>query len=862
MKLKAIVLNILLSSIASSLLIGCVGEQNSATPNNAKNSNIDSNLKTSLGFQLSKIGESNVVGVTNGNANKDNHLWTNITKNDWSIRKSRTHYVISNSSGYNITLVGCETSGNGHFDQELMNFKNSPTEETSIYWQNKGLDPTIRKPNENAFTDIYGDDIMGSGHGRAGCYYAIYIPSVDKNMYVKMSHEWYVADTEVALFHRLDGVEKAQSDAVKEFNSVMGATTGTTSALLGDFGFYKYFLKTKGALEANRLYGMELDWKLQFMASNDIKDFEKIRYHIYNRIPPDGREAEIARQLNLYNKKNRLLSFNNIEDFKTALTLDGRIKFTNDGHGKEFFVGSGEKSVLLSEKPGFANIEKDLSYAQQLAKKGLSNTDSDAALKLAGYGKYAEELDHITKSVTIQEIEEVGQRMNLRVSKLGLGAVAVASFAFDWFVIQPFLNKYIFDYGDRQGSFATGVDHMFWDVPTKDEVDSWNKDHPDNKIEFNTNIINLHASPIWQQDTFSFKTDQTMDTQTSVTIVTSLLSSPFKRMVKDSDPYIDLNKKNYFGDNKDDAVVSLSIQSNELDINRDSKYALMKEILASEGVPSLSAPLLSAPTYTLQSLSNVKNDYKLYQGGLTNNNLIRSSLNNINVGGVSGLILNSGQKANLNVAIPSGNLSSNGQKIIGEGFSVTYTSLDEETDNMLYLTKSDEDNDLLKNESNSTVVLAKFKCAYPNEVGKSCPLELSMGSGNDGKHHKGKLMIADPVSETQYIPVRLNYNIVSDVENTDLQTGDNLTFSIANTSSKAYSAIKLSDIPGMKIINNTCTGTLSSYAQCSVTVNFDTQGNYKLKIYGQTDSNSKSTPLTSIPEADTFDIGVNISGGW
>ena len=433
---------------------------------------------------------------------------------------------------------------------------------------------------------------------------------------------------------------------------------------------------------------------------------------------------------------------------------------------------------------------------------------------------------------------------------------------------------------DTQGATYDGENYISFGSITELEASSWNKYNlPKNWIYPNTEVTQVKPNANEHHYTLSFKEDQGFNTQEVITLNAYSRTEPFLRpqLVDDKDPY--LGDEVSHGSSKwHDAVVELEFLYSKIDEKTNELEDVYNQAYQGLGFGLLHTEALPNPDYQLSKITNTKTGNILYsQGSATNSNsLIKASgWNNIQVGEIKGLAMNSDQAVEMQVKIPKeqaqAKLGIEGD-IYGNGFVAKFIEESSEGAETIDSVRSDSYEVLLKKAYTESPELAEpylynvYTCAYPTKVGDSCGLKMHIG-GMDSSKHIGKIYIADGGGRTTGIPVYLNYHLLGSYFELNISDKtDPYKIDIMNTHNEPYTKISLeyksvdddsyqavpSDMIAKATTCNLDSG-LQPGTQCAIYFDFSTIDSdaYQFRING-----IKAAAKLGAP--DQFDVKVRV----
>ncbi len=896
----------------SILLTGCVGNEEEQS----------SQLSTNPRLQQTSMTNNNLKT----GPNDDNDIWTNIVQNDAEYADSNLSLVGENQSNYNVEFVGCESSDD--HNRSVSSYVGTHLNHIPAGYS---FPRASNYPSKWSYLD-HGDGIYAESHiydnslhfhdvpkytdGSFSCYYKIYVPETGSSLNFKIVDHWYNASSYDPAGKKLDkpqtDSQQMQSSSVLQ-NFIHFGPTSILTMLASGGTFAAFTQRVPSANLADYIFRKEKKVWAKFG--------EKLNRNLeILRNPTEYSQEEIAAATNFFEKELstdvtmlNMKSGNVNVDTAIKGLVNGdsnlgipklKLKFkditlsdvdANDNYIYMFeYQGlDGKWYPLDTSAPFYTNYRVAINPIKNPVKV-INSTDNifnvsdyindplsdisnykNVIINAPNYGNYYSpeygelvKMDEVPTSLTMDALG--------LVSSVGstVGLIALQYFLFD-----PLFGFITGDPGI--GQFNTGVNHIRIDTVSNDDANKWNSSHDQNhQIQANTQVTNVTTNSVLQQSNLSF-TDSSIDKQLAVSIKLENLSNPWVRY---EDYHPDSGRDDpYFGSvgktgatHKYDAGVILTITDNQASGDMaDLNYQYEKSQLAYLGLTSLANDdRLPAPSYSVNSINNSVYGKLIYSSNRSN---LLNTKGLTKVGDSTVLVLNSGQDIKLNVSIPSTSLSTKlkDSQMYGGGFEISYSSDDDESEGIDFMPiKSVSLKASLDSESDIIPYLySNFNCSYPLAVGTKCPLDLSIGGVDDGKHHMGKLYLADANSKTTYIPVFVNYHLLSQPTRLDVDPNDpthsNYIINVGNYGAQDYNQIVVSGLPtGASANLNGCANGLPSGTQCQIELDgLETSdpGTYSVMIYGLT---TNSLPRVSkvrnndwqdiIPEADQESLNITV----
>ena len=522
----------------------------------------------------------------------------------------------------------------------------------------------------------------------------------------------------------------------------------------------------------------------------------------------------------------------------------------------KYFV---EKKINMVEALENNQLSKDMTLAvQSLCEEGLIDKNAVQAVKTS---------KTLNRAATLVEAD-------------GGGVGIVAFYIVDTLIRYAFVWTLV---SFTAGVYGSGHTLLTLKTITDEQAEFWNKAHPDRKIEANAVLTPVETDetkngPTSHKYSIRPKTGLGFDSQLAFNVAIDVLSEPFSRPEKVNDQDPALGKMT--NDNKYDAAMLITF-SGGAQINGDTNDLgdAASEAYQQAGIGSLHVGLLPSPDYQLTKITNTKTGNALYsQGSSSNSNsLIKASgWNNIQVGDIKGLAINTDQAVEMQVKIPKDEAKAQlGIKgdLYGNGLVAQFIEESSEGANTVDSVRSDYYEGLLKKQYSESHVLASpylynvYTCDYPTKIGDSCGFKMHIG-GMDNSKHIGKIYLADGLSKTTAIPVYLNYHLLGSYF--ELNVSDKTSpykIDIMNTHNEAYTKMTLEyksvdddsykSVPmDMLAKDTTCNldSGLQPQAQCSIYFDFSKidSDSYQFRING-----IKSTAKLGTP--DQFDVKVRVN---
>jgi hypothetical protein len=397
-------------------------------------------------------------------------------------------------------------------------------------------------------------------------------------MYLKLNNDYYTAPTVVDIGQQLDyPATSARDDISKLF--VQAISTGV--AVLS----YQVLFK----MLANKTSVYSMGWHIanaQYKAINVYLNQVNSQIALFRISSPNGQ----------WFLNNQLIKFNNLADVRTMLVtgveigevypiLHQLVALTVNPHDWSlsgvFQDVSGDRvKISLADDLLHGHLQvfgngKFPNPVNVMIDHGVADTDVKALQKILKTPEYSNDL--FKKEINIaKQLPDIETRAIMTDSRaiFARGVGVVGSFV-TFIAVQEAIN-FMIKYFEKsaQGVAATGVNHLYWSVPSAAEAKSWNDTHDRNhQIEANTLQKVVHHSPNEHWDMFSFASDSGNDQQRAIFIKTLSSSQPLYRP-NGIDDDIYLGKLS--NANLHDAVITLDISSNTAEENKnlfDDVYA-------------------------------------------------------------------------------------------------------------------------------------------------------------------------------------------------------------------------------------------------------------------------------------------------
>ncbi len=856
--------------------------------------------------------------------NSDNDVWVNVIQNDTQKKDSHMAIVAENKSSYALEFKGCiseDSRGQKVSDYVDVHLSDIPGGYSFPKLQSGSYDAKwayldhgygIYDKNHIFDNNLYFHDVDKHSDAKFYCVYSTWVPQLNKVFSFKLVNNWYVASSDADLGHKLDKPTQ-DSKAMQEQTTLSSMLKYGTEAAIGvtaTGGAYAAFLK--------KVPGMTLrDWIWQQEEGILKKYTERFNNYLSDLkfYPPGSSQYEEAKRF----FTNELSSDGNFFQKKNSgASVDEILKVLTEGD-EEMGALSVEEMVVvkdLSDSTGYPVMKLKFKNSEgQIVSVGRGGPYDYLGIEAIGIndpnyyvkrldelgGEYNSVADYIiykpdvlmpndiqgltfaaeqAKRDDIYYTPEIDELANLAevpmkvggydMAAVGGSTVGIAIAAFDYFVLDPLFGKLIDNPG--LGAYKTGINHLRLEALTSDELAAINKQLPaDQQLSDTTVVTPVNGkNSIYQEVRLSSK-DANDDQQFNLAISLNTLENPW---VRNSDGSGSTNESPYFGDisfssaAKEDAAVLMTVSSYEANPLAELDYSYQQTMYEQAGMYDFAGDYrLASPAYTVNQNSAAVNNLALSTWKKN-----RKTGANAANGTEGDLFLDEGKLLSLNVTLPA---ALSGKSVAGGGMDVTYVDEDSENGAMQLMSVKNREfaNQLLASQDSPTFIYSKFSGKFPLMAGSSTNLELMIGGFNDGKHHDGKLYLADATSRTTYIPVHLGYKLMTTPKEFPTLTEYDSTpelLTLVNAGSSDYTGIEFTNLPtgarakgcnGEELVWNGTTARLDFpfKAKSSCNITFDLSGviagNYEVQM----------TALSAngvVVDADKSTLGINIAGGW
>ena len=883
------------SKITSLLLICFIGQILAGC-------NSGSNIAASTKYQTTSLNKQQGIGVANNlseafdEMNSDQNVWANVTLSDIPVN-SQVSFLSYNHSNYPIQLVGCESPDDlkkrGINTNNLTDLNNPEPKmiDTSLKFIAQGFPEVTPDPLHVQDNRIEFNRTSGSGSFR--CYYSVYMPEVGDSMYIAIENNYYVAQTSKSLGYMLDGPQKENAKIPDWIKHTISVIAGIGSGLSIAYYMNKRRIQNIGDLS-------------QLAYEQTQKSMLKIAEEqtaILKKYPGTTKYARIQRKYvtDFYNdmqiSKNRIIQVHN----NMSEALEKGLKGNEDFIGVHFNPDENQLEFILEDDEGMRRLSTQIFDAngklivetkpfptkyeieQILTEARVKPSNPQGLLRILKQydARFDEELyiNHIVKHgdmdivfTSTPLLEGLDSSEVIDIAFFSVASVLV-SFAF----FETILSVFNSVSNEPQGQVTTGMNHVKLVVADENQAKLWNASHDkEHQIKANTTQTTIHHGMNGHWDTFSFKANSGNDMQKSLLISLSPITEPFFRpTIGQDDAYLG----NLKSDKAYDAVIAVNISSSNADNDKNQIDDFAKAAASDIGLSGIITGHIAAPNYKLSKITNTKTNDVLYNDTTSSkNNLISSDgWNNIKLGSINGLTINSNQEVSLQVMIPKEGISHGvfgGEKTDKYGIGFVANYIDESGSGaipLMTINGDDFDKTLQKEFAESPqlampYLYSKYECTYPTKIGDECGLKMHIG-GMDSSKHIGKIYIADGSSRTTAIPVYLNYHLLGSYF--ELNVSDKTSpykIDIMNTHNEAYTKMTLEyksvdddsykSVPmDMLAKATTCNldGGLQPQTQCSIYFDFSKldSDTYQFRINGIKKETKLGTP-------DQFDVRVRI----
>ncbi|RTL01475.1 MAG: hypothetical protein EKK57_04515 [Proteobacteria bacterium] len=879
----------------SMMLVGCVGESadnKSTVTNSAAATNSAQNLK---------------------DVNDEKNLWAAITGSDGVGYNSDVRFAIENNLNSDIEFMGCD----GNVVQFSTQFESiipagfaTPTKSVSDHDPRKNIiDPADMGIYDSESLQNYqfkfGTAAYHNDDRKEQCYFRIYDSKQDVYMYFKMVNDVRKFNTYSAVFNDMERPRKDAEEMVKQYDNNFWAVRAITdyATMLNTIG-----PTTIGILAADLgITSEKLELEVFTERYNEV--LAEVVERLYEKytalhgvsIP----EAERIKGVREFYKSLGIDLRNVSDDVVKGLYKNVVIELGDDNSLRAYFYE--EFSVAgrkMRQKRGFSLNNKAIK--DSIISNKIFTADELSALQRAGYKDFELiELNSVTGKYQVQEvinafgtnnskkfinilsgnnIIKADQRAIFRLyeenralfnskflaedarlvsySRWAKGFVTAAAdfgvLVLDWFVIQPCLEMIFNNPG--YGTFNTGIALLNIGEITSEDVDKWNQTHPvEQHISANTDVIQTNGNSILQNVRLSLKPNNKdgIDTNQQVNISLSKVTTPWLRVDStNNDPWLGgVGKTN---DKKGSSVFAMHI-SDPVDVKRfgDFNDQYNKLLYSKMGLTELAnREELPAP------------EVKIINTSVANNGRLGVSTQGLqNFGGLSGLFVNSGSPARLSVMIPKTMLGS--EVLSTSGYAAKFVpeemnNNESEPASKFVMARSKKLFQNLNSSSDLPTLLTQFNCNAFIKTGMPCEMNLAVSDSAtlSGQRSKGKLLIADAGSQTTYVPLYINYHLITEPQLFDVEQGSTGTYRVFmhNTTNSRYSKVVVSGLPtGSTVVSDSCSAGLASGADCQIDYKFSKVsklGEYQVKITAYPSDGSDPQ------EFDTGDLSIRINDSW
>lgn len=558
-----------------------------------------------------------------------------------------------------------------------------------------------------------------------------------------------------------------------------------------------------------------------------------------------------------------------IEDSSSKLGYDMKVLKENLSVREVGELGDVGLSEKMMER-GIRGFSGGGQFSYSMALEDI-NIAKEGSHVLPSFEKYASKMSSIeTTSSTILEDGEtkfiydaaekefIGlarrEMISAVLSSTGVGLLVEAV---SWFSVFPLLSSALFP--GVTGEFTTALDYGSLSVPTPDDINNWNKQHPDNKIEDTTYQVGLSKSTYKSELSIAAKPNskELFDRSDVIKISLDALTTPFSRSTTQGRDIYDNDITDLDTDGNSVFMMTIgAVGSNNL-ATRDFSQEINKQILNKYNLGNFMPSLVSAPVVNKTMMTNYTGSLKtslMNSSNILQANSGKQGLALKKVGDIQGLFIQPNQIVTLNLSIPDDTKSD------GNGYSLLYVSnkLLSSQDPAIYkIVKSADLFDRSKSLGDN-VLLAMFDTPFPYKLSDSTNLSIAISDGGlNGISSSGHLYVGDNFGETVEIPVYLNYallaepNILSAKKN-----GGKVSFTIANVTDKDYSNLEITGIPEDAELSNGALDSLKAGQQRKIIIDLsdvDKIGTYDIVIKGI----SKNIKLNDIQH-----VSLTVTKGW